>query len=64
MATSEFLLRSDGGDDIPDAGGAVPPTGPAPGARRRAARRPTPRAGGLASPAPTTAPTAPAPSSR
>ncbi|WP_250036919.1 RICIN domain-containing protein [Paractinoplanes maris] len=28
VAKSEFLLRSDGGDDIPDAGGAPPPTSP------------------------------------
>jgi hypothetical protein len=27
LATSEFLLRGDGGDDIPDAPGAVEPTG-------------------------------------
>ena len=41
VATSEFLLRSDGGDDIPDAPGARRPP-PAP-RRHDAAAAPTPR---------------------
>ncbi|MFI6074738.1 RICIN domain-containing protein [Actinoplanes sp. NPDC051343] len=55
VATSEFLLRSDGGDDIPDTGAADPATG-APAPAVRPSGNPTPSTQVAQAPA-STAPT-------
>ncbi|WP_229072510.1 RICIN domain-containing protein [Actinoplanes sp. DH11] len=62
VALSDFLLRSDGGDDIPDAPGAVrpaPATPSAPAPRPAAPSSPAPSVS--PSPSPSTAPVSPSP---